>query len=303
MENFILGSLNGSNSLTDFQQFYQQVKEPLFHLKDIGLPQRVVMHWDKYGLLSLNRDNNDQWRKFNFIDYTWLSIIQDLRSLGVPLEMIKKIKDSILSQITQQDIINELIKRIDEIEQMENEQLKNDIKVAIGLFDPTQTDVSQDVYILSIAIAHALGGKRNVYLIIFKDGSCLFPYDEAMKADYSEETQQKLIFETHITVSISNIIRTFLASEKSSSVLPKLDMLSEQKMQILDIISSGDYTEVSVSFFDKKINYLSLTKEHDPKRLIVDILLENEFQDIVVKRRNGVIVKITGTERIKMNDW
>lgn len=53
---------------------------------------RVINHWEAHKLIECERNNDSGWRKFNLIEYIWLCIVQKLRTLGLPITKIAKIK-------------------------------------------------------------------------------------------------------------------------------------------------------------------------------------------------------------------
>ena len=65
--------------------------------KDTGVKYRVISHWDDKGIIRFKRQNKDSNRKFSFIDFIWIKIVNELRSFGVKLPVIQKIAEDILS--------------------------------------------------------------------------------------------------------------------------------------------------------------------------------------------------------------
>ncbi len=115
--NFNLDTFFGFQDIAKTVQLEKKLKEKLFHMKELELTQRVVMHWDQFGLIDLPRSNNEEWRKFSFLDYVWLHIIQDLRNVGVPLEVIKKVKEFVLEKLPAEVFLSLLRKHLDEKEE------------------------------------------------------------------------------------------------------------------------------------------------------------------------------------------
>lgn len=68
------------------------ITKPLFTVNSLGLSYRTVNYWDKNNLLLSERKSEKAWRKFSFIDFIWINMIQDLRDFGFSTKTIHKIK-------------------------------------------------------------------------------------------------------------------------------------------------------------------------------------------------------------------
>jgi DNA-binding transcriptional MerR regulator len=55
---------------------------------------RLLNYWEKEGLLSCERETENGWRKFSLIDLMWLQLSVQLRTLGFPIEGLKKLKSN-----------------------------------------------------------------------------------------------------------------------------------------------------------------------------------------------------------------
>lgn len=59
---------------------------------DLNISRRTLSHWRKLGLLE-----ESDTTKLSFIECFWLTLANELRSFGVPLENVKKVKDIIFN--------------------------------------------------------------------------------------------------------------------------------------------------------------------------------------------------------------
>lgn len=57
---------------------------------------RIINHWMNKWLIDDNRENKNSWRKFNFKELLWISIITKLRNFDFPINKILKVKKWIL---------------------------------------------------------------------------------------------------------------------------------------------------------------------------------------------------------------
>src|SRR5258708_17149442 len=78
--------------------------------------------------------------------------------------------------------------------------------------------------------------------------------------------------------------------ESVSSFLP-----CEREKYLLHAIRSGKYDQIVIDFKDKRMSALSLIRDHDTNRKIVDVLKESDFQEVTVKSHQGKIVRLLNT--------
>lgn len=72
--------------------------ERIYTVKNIGVSNRVVSHWDSQEVtLPDQRPNEKKWRKFNFQEIVWLQILQELRAFGMSMEQLKTAQKSMFT--------------------------------------------------------------------------------------------------------------------------------------------------------------------------------------------------------------
>jgi DNA-binding transcriptional MerR regulator len=59
---------------------------------------RIINHWESNNLLSNKRSGGKGWRRYSIMDLVWLYIIAEMRKFGISLDLIKKVKDTLLEQ-------------------------------------------------------------------------------------------------------------------------------------------------------------------------------------------------------------
>lgn len=98
-ENFIFalqGFISKKNNDTKYANIITNKK---FTIKDTDSTYRIINHWSSLGLFDDSRSaENKGWRKFSIADMTWLKILMELRTFGLPLERIKTGYDSFLNR-------------------------------------------------------------------------------------------------------------------------------------------------------------------------------------------------------------
>jgi hypothetical protein len=75
--------------------------------------------------------------------------------------------------------------------------------------------------------------------------------------------------------------------------------LKETELTLLRAVRSGHYEQIIIDFKDKKMAALSLLKQQDTHRKIVELLRESDFQEITIKSHQGKIVRLLNSIKIK----
>ncbi len=94
--------IKGVSSEYQKPEFADRIKsffrEKRFTVKDTGVSYRMINHWKDVGIIpdSCFDDKNQDWAKFNLVELLWLKVANELRSFGLPLEKIKRVKKDIL---------------------------------------------------------------------------------------------------------------------------------------------------------------------------------------------------------------
>ena len=83
---FIGGFLDSNNKIKEF------LNEPRYKVGDESISSRVLNHWHDKGILNDNRPKGSGWRKFSFTEVIWLGIVSKLRTFGLDLKKIHKVK-------------------------------------------------------------------------------------------------------------------------------------------------------------------------------------------------------------------
>lgn len=79
-------------------KLHNLIREKRYTVKDSDISYRVINHWDDKGLLPKGvQDEDEKWRKFSFVEVVWLEVLKELRSFGLSLESIAKIKEDTLN--------------------------------------------------------------------------------------------------------------------------------------------------------------------------------------------------------------
>jgi DNA-binding transcriptional MerR regulator len=62
------------------------------------LSYRVINHWEKNGLIDVERGEAAGWRKYSAMDAIWINLMIELRKFGVSIENIRKIREQLTAR-------------------------------------------------------------------------------------------------------------------------------------------------------------------------------------------------------------
>lgn len=91
--------------VTNFVDFFKMLRkggehqkavtERKYSLRELNISARVLNSWYKKNILTDDRINGKGWSKFSLSELIWIGIIKKLRSFGLNINKIKKVKDYI----------------------------------------------------------------------------------------------------------------------------------------------------------------------------------------------------------------
>lgn len=83
----------------DGQRAARLLNERRFRIKNTGQTYRVINHWCELGLVpDQPKSRKRGWRSFSAIELAWINIVDVMRSFGLPLETIAKVRRKIFSR-------------------------------------------------------------------------------------------------------------------------------------------------------------------------------------------------------------
>jgi hypothetical protein len=273
--------------------------ETPFRVKDAEVGSANLYYWIKQGLFP---DKGDvSVIKMNFVEFVWLKILSEIRMAGLKAETIKGLYSELVEPLDNKALYQKLVANpsfIDELQISDDEkkQIKQILKSGKW---KSQAELETKFSPLLLLIAEAISKRSFVSIAIFLFGGYVPLVDNSLHL-LSKETLRRLKTETHLIISITNILSEFLGDEHFNSIIPQLGYFSSDEMILLEKIRSGEYDSVRVRFSGKHMDYIELEKQENVHRKIVEILSENNFQSISISQQHGKISRIIHTVKIKL---
>lgn len=69
-----------------------------YKVSDTNETYRVINSWSDSGLLLNENGRDNSWRKFSLTDMIWLQILKELRELGLGLDKLRNLKESLFKK-------------------------------------------------------------------------------------------------------------------------------------------------------------------------------------------------------------
>lgn len=300
-------ALASASSIEGIENLYAEIIKPNFYLKDIGITARVLAHWKENGLLSPSKSEDLSWNRFDFAEYIWIRIIQDLRKFGMSLPKIKNVKDYLLAGIdtnvnrpTQQEII-EFKKQgltLTGLGEKDKEQLVAILSEDSG-FDAVKSFVSNHRKI-EMMVFTSIIYRLKIGILIDKEGQI----SEWIGID--KESYEKAYSRTELFISISDFIFEFMNDETKEKFLAPLKLMKEEEIAVLRAIRRNDLKEIIIKFPNssgRKKLHMETVKElqftQEQKETLFEILGKREYLNMSIKTNSGGQLYVESTQQTK----
>lgn len=290
----------GISSLQKAVEMHSQLNHPYLIIKDLGLPQRTVMNWDNTGLVGIKRDSREEWRRFSLMDYVWLHVIQEMRNMGVPLPLVSRAKETLLGPISIKWVFDLLKLNPTLLDNIEGEEAKSELQHFLEFEESENIDEGLSVSTLMLLTVECLVKKNPISILVFLDGVTV-PWYEDRPEYYEDDFWYKKTQESYVSIPLAKILKSFLTEPKSLFVLNKMDVMTPNERQLMEIIHEGKYEAVTIHFKDKKMKSLELIKDQDVTKRIVDVIRDNSYQDITIKTHAGRVTKVQNKIKVHFN--
>ena len=286
-------------SFDKLSELYPVLCEERLSAKETGVGYRTLNHWDEMKIIRFTRTSDIGNRKFNFVDFIWIKIVNELRSFGLNLNTIKQIANGVYESIPMQVILEQLATNIDKLQDFEAEDKEGFINF-LKSGEYKNADFSEMPFqfnLLHILITEAIATRQSVAIIVFNNGEWL-PFFKENEHLYTEELLYKINYHSQIRVNITDLIFKFIVEDYLNEYLTELKVFTKQEEELLGYVLKGDYKKVFVLFKSKKNEPVEIPKSIQAQEAIVRILREKEYREFILTDKKGKEFRI----RAKANE-
>ena len=291
--------------LLDVPELYHQLRNRCFLKTQLDVVYTDFTNWERYNLLFIDHDvEKGMWKKLNYIEYTWMKIVEQLRKFGFPYDEIKLIKKEITNYIPTDELIKSALSKKKELDEL--------IPKASNLIEKHKSELSEILKIkityFEMLIYNAISYNQNTSLQFFNDGDGGFSflskaiYDESVKTDQIDlitETTKK----TYLNVSLNSILSKFLDSDNNLDQT-KTMMLSNDEYALLKIIRNRSKSVIGINIKIKENKFeridIESTKKVEVEARLMEFIKKGGYQTIEIVTQDGLITSFKNKQKIKL---
>ncbi len=281
-----------TRSLASLGELMATISQQNLSAKTIGVSYRTICHWDEKGIIRFGRENADANRKYSFVDYIWIKVIEELRSFGVELPIIQKIVKEIYEPIPIKDIFGVIAENnldASVLSHIKDDDEKKEFLKFLKSGEYQNADFSsleKQFNYLHILVAEIISTKKPVSIIVFKNGDW-FPYIKENEHLYSEDLLYKKEYESQVCVSLTNLVFNFMLEENMATFSKEVNLLSMQEIKVLDIVVKGNYQKLTVLYKSKKAEPLEVLKSETAVTELQKVFRKKNYREFIVTDNDG----------------
>ena len=207
-----------SSDTGGLKEVYNKLIERNFYIGGAEIARKTLNDWEKEGLLPFPHKEKG-WTKFSLVEYVWLRCISELRSLGIPLEKIKKAKKIFFKlnieeyKILFLEAIENFTEDIQEREQVLALFKRKDIPETMWLEAMQEVQLS----LLTLLILEVLINNHNLCFTLDNEDKIRIivlgtAIEERIKK--SEESISQLMDTSFVLINLRRIVQGFLPAIK-----------------------------------------------------------------------------------------
>jgi len=289
-------------------ELYDMLRERIFLKTELDVVYSDLANWERYNLLSIGGDSEKgDWKKLNYIEYTWIKIIQELRQFGFNYEEIEAYKSKLFNKPTISEIIE--ASKVDKVNVEERLNAESIIKLNSITESDNDESIDFEYSYFEIMIVSAIESSQNWSILFFKDMPGLYlPISvEAFRGfdliDKSEITEE-LLSKTFLSISLSAIISKFLVDGDNSFQKTTISILTKNEHSILKQIRKGykNIKSIKIRFKNDQMEMLEVTsiKKVKLESRLLEHIKKGDYQSISIDTVDGKIVNFENTQKIKL---
>ena len=295
---FKLEEFFNTTSLDKVAELYEVITKERLTVKDTGINYRVINHWDEKGLIRFARKSKEGNRKFSLADFIWIKLVNELREFGVKLTDIQKIAADIYEPLPMKELMDTLAENLDSLENMEGEDKEGFIEFLKSGEYKTAEIPDLGFNYLHLLISEAISTRTPISILVFKNGDW-FPFMKNKEDQYPEDLLYKKEFFSHIQVSVTETIFSYIFEDYFKNYLEELHIFTPQEAKLLYHIKEGDFKKVFVLFKSKKHEPVEISQGKTAKEEIMKIIRAKQYREFILidSKNNEFRIRENQTEK------
>jgi DNA-binding transcriptional MerR regulator len=283
-------------------ELFKKLRNPIFLKTELDVIYNDFVRWENSGLLLDKEVKINTQRKYSYVEYTWVKVVEQLRKFGFDYDFIKTFKD-VLDVRIDDEFYKFLIKeKRDELLEFYTEE---EINKGVG----NSTD--DDPTFFEAFIINVINYNDIVSILFFHDkpGFCV-PFSSETIKEFEKRNANSEYMEymkmSHVSVSLNEIVKKFvindidktLNSEKFTSIL------SSEEHSFLKIVRKKykNLKSIRVKFKDNKMSFLEVKtiKKAKAESRLLEYIKKGDYLSIEIEAVDGNIVNFENTQKYKL---
>lgn len=292
-----------------YPELVAAMSEKPFTAVETDVHPKIIADWNAKGLLLSPRQERKHHR-LSTSEFLWIKMIEKMRELTLSFELIEKVKDNLATlqelnanNILENPIVKDTIIKMGGPEKWAQAKAQlSDPKFRGELLAHFQIDTNR-LNQLDIAVLIALVTKRPVSLLIDTSGDTIVLSPLFFDTEQGAQLLNDIINSTYVNICISDILAQVLTLAPMEKVSEKLKLITEKEALILKALEEKNLKSVVVRFDGKsEMNLLEVTKAEkvDKGTRLMELILQNGYQNITLKTEEGTVVHCENTRKIKL---
>jgi DNA-binding transcriptional MerR regulator len=285
-----------------FKTIDEAISKKQFLVGDLGITYRWLTHWDQKDLL-ITKEETSKWRRYDFVDFVWIKMIQKMRGFNVSLAQVKIIKDQLIQDITYEEAINsnEIRQAVKDLNPLVGEvEIDRILDEALRSGEPQNEKINfLKLFILDAIIL------KNHFALLLNDEMEIVIYKESFRKEYLKiDDFKNFLLGSHLNISITELLVDFIKLNDLEFSHNDLELITEQEKEVLEYLRNHkELKAATITFKDGEMDLLELVqlKQVDLSNRLTEVMMTRGYEEITIKTQNGHIVHCENTRKIKLN--
>jgi DNA-binding transcriptional MerR regulator len=278
------------NKIAEWGRHSYELTECRILGSELSLSVKKLNTWNEQGLLH-EKIESGKWRTFNFYEACWVIMVDELRTFGLSINVIKKVKESLFELVSKDIWEDETIQRRI-LEKTDKETAEMLIQ---SLLSADYKKMNNGV--LDTKWGFLLAGcmmSRSSYDIYINSFGEIFPVSENFKND-TEFLQDKGLFSlsSYLVISLVGIIAKVITIPSFDSDQFLKNIVSDNEFVFLQKIKTAESIKdlkvvLSEKYKNLEIDLLLLGKDpHTALVTLTEIIIKKEYSEVKVRIGNS----------------
>ena len=296
-----------------------ELNEERFTAKDLKINHRIINHWTTEGLIKDHRSSPSEWRKFSFTEYVLISILSEFRTLGMPLDNLKKLvelmdapvyggwyKDK-LGNYTRLIFKKSLLDAFEDLRKMPEAELSDELLIKKSE-EESEVPIQKNEKVLILDLYVSILGWHLENNLVSKSFDNLMMDAEGEFGFFRSWNDLSSLLarynsKSYSVVNVFEILKEFISKEKYLGLLSTFGLLNEDELEVLKYLRKGDLASLRIKFKNSgEIDLIEESKNNkkvDPESRLIEFL--PEYGEITIKTHKGKIVTFNNDTKHKLN--